>query len=158
MNLFMLNMVLALMWVAVTGDYVAWNFLMGFAISYGALYLLRLMWRDSAYFQDYGHSWRLIKLFLRELTRANLAVAGQILARPAQRFQPAIVEVPIALDSDVAVTLLANMITLTPGTLSLDVSPDRRVIYVHVLDGSDPEAVITDIKQGFEAQIKRTLG
>ncbi len=158
MNLLMLNMVLALMWVAVTGDFEAWNFILGFAISYGALYLLRLAWRDSGYFQDYGQSWRLAKLFIRELFKANLTVAGQVLGRPVNRIKPALIRVPISLESDVQITLLANMITLTPGTLTVDVAPDRSCLYVHALDGADPEAIIADIKQGFEASVRETLG
>ena len=67
--------------------------------------------------------------------------------------KPAIVAVPLTVKSDAEITLLANLITLTPGTLSIDVSEDRRLLYVHVLHLADRQALIADIAGGFERKI-----
>jgi multicomponent Na+:H+ antiporter subunit E len=56
-------------------------------------------------------------------------------------------------DRDFEIALLANLITLTPGTLSVDISRDRRLLFVHSIDGSDPEGLKRDIANGFERKI-----
>jgi multicomponent Na+:H+ antiporter subunit E len=70
---------------------------------------------------------------------------------------PAIVAIPLDIDSDGEITLLANMITLTPGTLSLDVSDDRRFLYVHGMHIKDIEAFKQEIKGGFEVIVREVL-
>lgn len=71
--------------------------------------------------------------------------------------KPGIVKVPLDAKSDIEITLLANLISLTPGTLSLDVSNDRKVLYVHAMYISDKEKFINDIKQGFERRLLEIL-
>jgi len=90
--------------------------------------------------------------FLKELLVANLKVAAAVVA-PAGRLRPAIVAVPLTLDRDAEIALLANLITLTPGTLSLDVSPDRRTLYVHAMAVSSPDDLRREIRDGFERRI-----
>ena len=68
--------------------------------------------------------------------------------------RPAIIAYPLTVKSDAEITLLANMITLTPGTLSIDVAEDRSVIYVHVLQLGDREALVAGIANGFERRIR----
>ena len=71
--------------------------------------------------------------------------------------RPAIIDYPLTVHSDVQITLLANLITLTPGTLSVDVSDDRKTLRIHVLDAPDSEAVIGQIAAGFETRVLRAL-
>jgi multicomponent K+:H+ antiporter subunit E len=87
---------------------------------------------------------------------ANLAVARLILGRPAQ-LRPAFIEVPLELESDLAISFLANTICLTPGTVSARLSPDRRSLLVHALDAPDPEAVRAMIKSRYEAPLKEVF-
>jgi multicomponent Na+:H+ antiporter subunit E len=65
-----------------------------------------------------------------------------------------VIAVPTELTSDLALTVLANMITLTPGTLTLDISLDRRYLYVHTLNLDDPEDVKQEIRQAFEVYLR----
>tara|TARA_Y100000815_G_scaffold48462_1_gene39614 strand:- start:609 stop:836 length:228 start_codon:yes stop_codon:yes gene_type:complete len=67
--------------------------------------------------------------------------------------KPGIFAYPLKVDRDFEITLLANLITLTPGTLSVDVSSDRRTLYVHAIDASNPEQTRRDIAEGFERKI-----
>ncbi|WP_060605991.1 Na+/H+ antiporter subunit E [Aureimonas altamirensis] len=93
-------------------------------------------------------------VFFRELMISSLAVARAAFARnPATR--SAIVAVPVTLKTDLGITTLANMITLTPGTCSLHVSDDRNWIYVHALDAPDTEGVVRGIVSTFEQRIRR---
>ncbi len=90
--------------------------------------------------------------FIKEVIKANLQIAQLILWKPS-RVQPALIKVPLDIKTDRGIFLLSSMITLTPGTLTLDVSEDRRYLYVHVTHTMNPEEVISGIKQGFEKKL-----
>ena len=101
-------------------------------------------------------SWlRLFALFLWELLLSAKEVAIIVL-RPRRPLRSAIVAVPLDLQSDAGITLLANMITLTPGTTSLHVSADKALLYVHVMNVSDES--VQQIKSGFERSVMKVLG
>ena len=85
-------------------------------------------------------------VFLRDLVVANADVAWRVLA-PSLPINPAVVEVPLRVRTPLAITTIANSITLTPGTLTMDYDADRNTLYVHSIDGSDPEAVVDPIRQ-----------
>ena len=83
---------------------------------------------------------------------ANLRVAYDIIT-PKHRMEPSIIAIPLKVDKDFEITILANLITLTPGTLSLDVSSNKKVLYVHSMYVSDPKEFIDTIKTGFEKKL-----
>ena len=91
-------------------------------------------------------------VFIKELIKSNIAVLRVVL-NPWLRVRSGVIAVPTELTNDVALTMLANMITLTPGTLTLDISPDRRYLYVHTLNLDDPEDVKQEIRQAFEVYL-----
>lgn len=97
---------------------------------------------------------RLSASFFNDLVFSVRDVALLVL-RPKRPFRSAIVAVPLDLKSDEGISLLANMITLTPGTTSLHVSRDRSTLYAHVMNASD-ESVAT-IKEGFERNVREVL-
>lgn len=84
--------------------------------------------------------------FLRELLVANLSVARVVLS-PSLPIDPAVVEVPLRVESDVAVTTIANSITLTPGTLTMDYNADTNTLYVHSIDASDTDDILGPIRR-----------
>ena len=96
----------------------------------------------------------LLGLFFRELTLSVWDVALTVL-RPSRVTQSAIIAVPLDVKSDAAIVLLANMITLTPGTISIHVAEDRSAIYVHVMNSSPDSG--QKIKSGFERRIMKVL-
>ena len=91
--------------------------------------------------------------FVWELVIANLKMARAVIGGPST-LHPAIVAVPLDLESDAEIKTLADLITLTPGTLSIDVSTDRKVLYVHVADCPDIEDARREIKDGFERRVR----
>lgn len=104
-----------------------------------------------------GRGLAFVPFFAWELLRANLRVALAVL-RPRRHLRPAIVAVPLDLRSDAAIQLLAVTITLTPGTLTIDLSSDRRTLYVHVVDlGAGVDATVGEIKGSFERRIREML-
>jgi multicomponent Na+:H+ antiporter subunit E len=94
----------------------------------------------------------LFLLFIYELVLSAWRVAVIVLS-PRMDLKPGIIAYPLKVDRDFEITILANLITLTPGTLSVDVSDDRRILYVHAIDASDPDATKRDIAEGFERKI-----
>lgn len=98
----------------------------------------------------------LLLFFLWELVLANLRLARDVV-RPLSDLRPAVVAIPLDLDTDVEITLLSTLITLTPGTLSLDVSSDRKVLYIHAMHGSDVEKLRAGLKAGMERRIRGLL-
>ena len=99
---------------------------------------------------------RIVAAFTVELAKATWATIRAALAPPG-RLRPAILAVPLDLRSPAAITLFADMVTLTPGTTSLDVSADRRTLYVHCLDVADPEAAVADMKRSLERPVGEIL-
>lgn len=100
-----------------------------------------------------GTALRFTALVLWDIVVANLTVA-RIVLNPASAPQPAWVPVPLALTHPTAITLLATVITTTPGTVSCVVDDDRHEILVHALDCTDPAALAAEIKQRYEAPLR----
>lgn len=90
--------------------------------------------------------------FLYELVISSIRVAREVVTvRTYSR--PGILAIPLDVRSDLGITLLANLISLTPGSLSLEVSPDRRILYVHVMFIDDAETERANIKNNFERRV-----
>ena len=114
------------------------------------------MFGDSPY---YGRLWRIIGFFfyfLKELVVSSLRVAYDVVTPPIYA-RPGVIEVPIEAKTDLEITLLANLITLTPGTLTLDVAPDRKSLYVHAMFVDDPEQIRAEIKNGMERRLLEVM-
>ena len=155
MKLTLLVLTLALVWAAVTDGFNLPNMLFGAAIGLLAVFVLR---HEFARPRLLARGRRIVSLgllFVWELMVSAVRVA-MIVVQPNLRAQlkPAIVAFPLTVQSDAEITLLVNMITLTPGTLSVDVSDDRSALYVHVLNLEDREGLIADIAGGFERRIR----
>ncbi len=152
MRLLLINVLLALTWTAVTGSFTLLNLIFGFALGAAALFIIR---QEVGRLGYANRAYRLVSLawlFVFELVLASIRVAIIVL-RPRMGIRPGIFVYPLKVDRDFEITLLANLITLTPGTLSVDVSEDRRYLYIHALDCSDPDAMRRDIAEGFERKI-----
>lgn len=152
MSLFLVNVLLALVWTAVTGSFSFLNFAFGFVLAIFALSLIREQVGSVGYFSRSRRVISLFLLFIYELVLSAWRVAVLVLS-PRMDLKPGIIAYPLKVDRDFEITMLANLITLTPGTLSVDVSDDRRILYVHAIDASDPDATRRDIAEGFERKI-----
>ena len=150
--LFIFNVLLTLAWATFTGSFSALNLLFGFLLSIFALWLIRGEVGTFGYFSRSRRIISLILLFLYELVMSAWRVAVLVMS-PKLDIKPGIFAFPLTVQNDMQITILANMITLTPGTLSVDVSDDKKYIYVHAIDASDPEAARRDIAEGFEKKI-----
>jgi multicomponent K+:H+ antiporter subunit E len=100
---------------------------------------------------------RLIFLVMYDIVMANIAVARLILGRP-DRLNPVFVQVPLKLTQSMSISLLAGIITMTPGTVSADLSEDNTLLLVHALSCDDPEALIVEIKERYEKPLIEIFG
>ncbi len=156
MNLFLLNLLLAIAWIALTGAFTPTNLLFGFGLSYLLLWATRSLRGPSGYFTKAPRVISFVLYFIWEMIVATLRVARIVLS-PRANVRPAVVAIPLTVRSAGEITLLANLITLTPGTLFLDVSMDRCVMYVHAMHVDDLDAFRASIKNGFERRVLELL-
>jgi len=152
MSLFLVNVLLALAWSAVTGSFTFLNFAFGFVLAIFALSLIREQVGSVGYFSRARRVISLLLLFVTELVLSAWKVAVLVLS-PRMDVKPGIFAYPLRVDRDFEITILANLITLTPGTLSVDVSDDRRTLFIHAMDASDPDTTRREIADGFERKI-----
>lgn len=152
MRIFTLHIVLALAWAAIAGNFSVLNLFVGFIFGLLALWLVREQLGAALYFRKSRKIVSLYLLFIYELVLSTINVALLVI-KPKLDFEPGIIAFPLKVQSDVEITLLANLITLTPGTLSVDVSDDKKTLYVHAIDASDPDSIVADIANGFERKV-----
>jgi multicomponent Na+:H+ antiporter subunit E len=152
------SILLAFAWAALQGEITLLNLVVGYVLGYAVLALLgrggvlppTLMSRSV-------HALGLAGFFIRELVRANLIVAIDVL-RWRTTIQPAVVAIPLDVTSDAEILLLSMLINITPGSVTIDLSADRRTLYVHVMHMTSPEASRHEIKAGFERRVRLLFG
>ena len=156
MNGFTWNIILALIWIAVSGEFSAATLMVGFVLGY---VILGVTLRDVPAFRGYVQRVpkviMFIGFFIRELIVSNLRVAYDVVT-PTDYMRPAVIAVPLDAKTDGEITIVANLLSLTPGTLSLDVSSDRKVLYIHVMYLDDLKKVQAQIKY-FESRVLELL-
>jgi multicomponent K+:H+ antiporter subunit E len=94
---------------------------------------------------------------LRDIVVSNVEVARRVLG-PERDIRPGWLRVPLDLTDPHAITVLAGIITMTPGTLTADIAPDGSHLVVHAFHVTDPDAVVRDIKARYEAPIREIFG
>ncbi len=152
MILLIINILLAFAWVLLTRNATYQAFLEGLIIAFVVLYIARGAYPKSKYFSRIPKTIIFILYFLKELIKANLMVAYDILT-PEDKMSPAIIAYPLQCETDLEITMLANLITLTPGTLSIDLSEDKKYLFVHSMYVNDPEDFKKEIANGLEKKI-----
>ncbi|ABD56608.1 Na+/H+ antiporter subunit E [Jannaschia sp. CCS1] len=157
MNIFALNVALAIAWAALTGDITLPNILIGFALGSAALFVTRPLYPGCERYFTRATSWvKLILAFLWELVEGSIQVVGDVLT-PQHRSRPGIIAVPLDTHREMSLLVLTNYISLTPGTLSLDVTEDCRTLYIHAMFADDPDAIRASIKNGVEMRVKEAM-
>lgn len=164
------NFFLALIWVALQDSFTLADFIVGFVMGFIAIALTQRalrregqqleLARGSAtrgnYVVWFWHWIAFIGFSLWEIVKANLAVSRIVLS-PQMNVRPGIVAVPLDIKSEAGITVLANLITLTPGTVSMDVSTDKKTIYIHTLNVDNPDELRREIKEVFERRVMELL-
>lgn len=153
---FLWNIALAVLWMSLQGQFTSRNLLTGYVVGYLLLLILRPVLPPSSYTRKIWQALNLAAYVLWTILIANVQIAVHVL-RPRLKARPGVVAFPLSCRTDIEITTLANLINLSPGTLSVDVSPDRSTLYIHVLDVPDPQEFIHYMKDGLERRILEAL-
>ena len=149
----MFSLFLWLVWLLLANSAAPGQMVLGAALAVGLPLFTSRFWPDRPCMARPLAALAYVGVFLWDIVLANLAVARLILG-PARRLRPAFIRLPLELESDFAITVLAHTISLTPGTVSSGVDPQRRFLLIHVLDLDDEPALIARIKARYEAPLK----
>jgi len=152
---FLSNILLAFIWVALTGTFTLGNYTFGFVICFGIMWLISTERRKDQYFTRIPRIVFFFFFFLYELVKANYYVAVDVITY--KNVRPGIIRVPLDAKTDLEITLLGNFINLTPGTVIVDISDDRKVFYIHTIRVNTREQFIHEIKNGFEKRLLEIL-
>jgi len=148
---------LALFWLWLNNTVAPGHVLLGALLGWALPLFSRRFWPEH---ERVSRPWRLLTLGLvvaADVVTANLRVARAVLG-PVRRLRPGFARVPLDVRSDIGIAVLANTVTLTPGTLSADLSADRRELVVHYLDERDPAQLVSEIKSRYEQPIREVFG
>lgn len=152
-----LSLSILVLWVGLAGGVTWGSVLMGTTLAIVLPLLTASFWPDRPRVQAYGKAISLSLLFLWDIVVANIDVAKRILG-PMDRLKPAFLDVPLEIDDPFVATIFASMISLTPGTVSVDIDRERKLVIVHILHVDDQEAAIRDMKSRYEAPLKEIFG
>lgn len=150
----LLTVLLAVVWTLLQNEVSA-----GMVV-FGLILGVIIPFSTSIWWPDQPKGFRMIKMILYsflviwDIMVANVEVAWIVLTRPNDKLRPAWIEIPLDLKQPEAITVLAGTITLTPGTVSADLSDEGHSLLVHALDTDDPDAVRDEIKDRYERRLK----
>lgn len=155
-KLFLTNLMLSFIWVALTGSMYFTNFLFGYLLGFFILWVMNRNETDQRYFYRVPKIIGLILSFIYDLLAANVQVAYDVIT-PKYFFVPGIVQYPMKAETDLEINLLSTMIAMTPGTLIIDVSDDKKMLYIHVMYLKDKDKFINQIERGIESKLLEIL-
>lgn len=144
-----LSLVLLLVWLLIMNSFSVGTWLLGTVLAWGIPQLTDVFWPNPPKLRRPLVLLRFTLRVLFDIAVANIEVAKLVVGSNS-KLQPGFVEYPLELTDDFAISLLASTISLTPGTVSADISDDRRLLLVHALTVDDEQALIETIKQRYE--------
>lgn len=148
-----LTLVIAAVWMALANGVSLGNAVLGLVLGIAVPLLTQAYWPDRPRFRK---PWRIADfalVVLWDIIVSNIQVARLILFRRGDSLRSQFIRVPLDLTNAEAITILAGTITMTPGTVSADLSADGTAILVHCLETDDPEATVTAIKRRYEKRL-----
>lgn len=148
----LLNIFLAFTWMFLKVSFQPIDFFVGYFFGLLIIFGFRRFFESNFYFNRIIAILNLLFIFIKELILSNFAVLKVIL-KPRLDIKPGIFALRTELTKDWEITILSNLITLTPGTLVVDISPDNQILYIHAMDINDAQEAISSIKNTFEKAI-----
>lgn len=150
----LLTLLLAVVWIILQNDISAGMTVFGLILGIVITRITAPWWPDRPLKFHPGRMMVYMVIVMWDIMVANIQVAWIVLTRPNSKLRPAWVIVPLDLRQPEAITVLAGTITLTPGTVSADLSDEGHSLLVHALDTDDPDAVRDEIKHRYERRLK----
>ncbi|MDT1060513.1 Na+/H+ antiporter subunit E [Paracoccus sp. CPCC 101403] len=149
-----LSVTLAVVWMLLVNRWAVGSLVFAAMIGIVIPWLTAPYWPDSARLKSPGRIPGYLAVVILDIVKANFAVAKIVLFLPRRALKPAWIVIPLELRQPEAITALAATITLTPGTLTCDLSADGQALLVHCLHAPDPDSVVDEIKTRYEARLK----
>ena len=149
-----LSLVVAGVWLLLVNDFSAGNAVLGIVLGWAIPQVTAAYWPDRPRIRRPLTVLGYVAVVLNDIVVSNVQVAYLILFRRGETLRSQFVTVPLDLTTAEAVTMLAGTITLTPGTVSADLSADGRALLVHCLETPDPVATVALIKERYERRLK----
>ncbi len=149
----LLSLSLWVVWLLLANSVAPGQILLGMAIALALPLFTARFWPDRPRLRRPLKILIYILVLLWDITVANLIVARLILG-PTARLRPAFIRLPLDLRDDFAIVVLSSTISLTPGTVSADISTDRRWLLIHALDVGDPEKTVAQLKSRYERPLQ----
>ncbi len=156
MTYFVLNLLIALAWLGFTAEFSVSNLAVGYLMGYLAIWISPRPVGSGRYFRKVGYTLEFILFFVTEVTIATARIAFEIVT-PTHYMNPAIVAIPLDTKSRLETAILASLITLTPGSFSIEISDDERTLYVHTMYLENAESFRKEIKDKFERRVINLL-
>ncbi|MEA3406380.1 MAG: Na+/H+ antiporter subunit E [Pseudomonadota bacterium] len=151
-----LSFTLWLIWLLLNNTVAPGHMLLGAILAIIIPILTSSFWPERVCIRHFPTLLKFVGIVLWDILIANVIVAKLILGNK-DRLQPTFMSIPLDLEHPLAISLLANTISLTPGTVSCDVSKDRKTLLVHGLDEDDPMVTINEIKERYEQPLKKVF-
>lgn len=149
---FAINIIIAAVWMLLQETLTWESFIVGYFIGVAVLYFTARRMDSPLYTRPLVAFMKLSVVFFVEVVKSSVRVAYLVL-HPRLPVSPGLITVPLDVKSDEAITMLAGLISMTPGSLSVEVSDDRAFLYVHALEADDPEGSVAEFKHVFERRI-----
>lgn len=146
------NLIISFMWMFLSESYTFITFVIGYIVGILLLLILNRFFNERFYLERFYKIILLFYIFIKELILSNVDVVKLVYAKKPN-FEPGIFAMPIDVKKNWEITLLANLISLTPGTLSIAISDDNKNIFIHAMHINEKEQSIYDIKNTFEKAI-----
>lgn len=150
----LLTVSLAILWLLLVNQLTAGHVVLGALLGWLIPFATSSFWPEQLRIRHPLTLLRFLIVFVIDIVHGSFVVAWLILRGP-KRLRPVFVEVPLALKTDLVISLLANTISLTPGTVSAKLSADKRTLIVHTIDTGDAAALVAEIKQRYETPLKQ---
>lgn len=144
---------LFVIWILLTGSYSAGNVLLAVVLSIGIPAVVGGFQREGLRVRKHRKAFQYFLIMLSDIVVSNFVVAKQVLGKKS-KLKPGFIAIPIDMKEALPITLLASTISLTPGTVSTELSADRKTLYVHALHIDDEQELIKSIKTRYEARLK----
>lgn len=149
-----LTLLIVVIWMMLTTSISLGTIVLGLIIGLALPVATAPYWPDRPHLRNWPAAFRYVLLVLWDIVVANFVVARIVVFMPNSAIRPAFIAIPLELRSPEAITVLAGTITMTPGTVSAEISADGRALLVHCLHAPDPDAVRDEIKARYERRLK----
>jgi len=143
-----LSLILFVTWQLLNDSITGGSLVLGFILAWAIPQITQGFWPERPSFLRIWLMPRYLLRLVTDIISASFQVAGLILS--GRKPRPMFICYPLELEHPLAISILASTISLTPGTVSADVSDDQRTLLIHALDAGNEEEVITTIRQRYE--------